>query len=828
MAGEVINRSIIVSIVSDDVQKAQESLLKKQEALNAEIKKTNDPKALDSYNKQLKVVEAQISRNEKVMKGELLPTIRQTEAAVRKLNAEYKKTGDPEIGKRLAAATDLLQKQRREMNNLGDASEGLTKRGIFNASFWANLAAGAITGFFQSFKGFLSASIEEALDADLATRKLESTLNNLGRSDAFDRLTRKAEAMAEKFRYLDNDDIVGVFNKLIDYGKLTEKQMNDLLPVIIDFAAKSQISLAESTSVIVKALEGSGKALKEYGINIKDAGSETERMNIVMTTLKGKVDGAGEAFQNSAKGGIVTARQELKNLSEEIGTELIPILNNLLGFLTKALRGIKNFFKEIKDGFRDAFTFKGIRSTVNDYVEKDIPQQLSDQLVDIATNLQDALAPIINGDQILGLGGSGGGKNTSLTKKKKEIEEIINSIKDLGDVLLKFTKDFSTGEAGKGIDFEKAIDDSLASIGKNTNRNNLAFYDLKVLTTTGKQQLAARKQLLDEQMRQELENTNLTENEKLLIQQIYLLLRKQAEDDFITSTLDNFRKYSEIALQVYDIFSQAATSREEAELARDTRLNDRKLRNLDARLKKGIITQKQYDREAEAIRQKQEKKEHEIAVKQFQRNKRAAIAQAVIDGFLTISQIFRTVPKVIPGTIIPNPQFFEALITAAAAKTATIVGIAAQKPPQFAKGSGPLGGELHSSGGNAIVNRQGQKIAEIERGEAIINRHSMADRNTYSFTGTPSQIASQINSMHGRGVSWASSPKYMNYGAINRRYYADGGVFGEGGTSSFDLSSLNRLADVLEKGIVALVPMGHIETQQDRLNRIKADATIVQ
>lgn len=86
----------------------------------------------------------------------------------------------------------------------------------------------------------------------------------------------------------------------------------------------------------------------------------------------------------------------------------------------------------------------------------------------------------------------------------------------------------------------------------------------------------------------------------------------------------------------------------------------------------------------------------------------------------------------------------------------------------FARG-GKLKGPSHLNGGiPAIDPNTGQKVAEFEGEEGIINKNSMRDNNVYSVTGTPSQIASRINAVGG-GVDWdggATLKRFMNGGTF--------------------------------------------------------------
>ena len=63
-------------------------------------------------------------------------------------------------------------------------------------------------------------------------------------------------------------------------------------------------------------------------------------------------------------------------------------------------------------------------------------------------------------------------------------------------------------------------------------------------------------------------------------------------------------------------------------------------------------------------------------------------------------------------------------------------------------------GPSHAEGGiKMTVKSTGQQI-EVEGGEGIINKKSMADNRRYKVEGTPRQIASAINTIDGNGVDF--------------------------------------------------------------------------
>lgn len=925
MAKEIVNRQVNIYIQSGEAQKVYDTLISKQKKLNEELTAAGThPKRIQAINAELKKLEEPISRAAKKLSGELNPTFNDLQKSASRLLAEFKKTGDPKALEGYTKLNAQLNLMKGEMKSLEQAQGSFGKTGFFSAAFWANLAAQGVTRAASAIGSFFKGTVQEALDADEATRRLESTLSNLGRSDAFDRITRKAQEMANKFRYLDNDDVVGVFNKLIDYGKLTEKEMNDLLPVIIDFAAKTNQNLGDATSVIIKALEGNGKALKEFGINIKDTGDETERLNLLMTTLKGKVDGSADAFQNSAKGGLAVARQEFKNLQEDIGNLVIPALNTLLGWVVKALNGIKEFAQSVRAAFSSAYRqkleaqadteiatgaadkqyndfIKSIEKLAGDKRKKALQDEIEnweyrakifkeqDQDIKASGKMNDALREqnrqMMQSHQLiiarlkeemnnsfegntLGIDAGDGKdktdkKSVSHKEEKKDIDALAEAWKRLAEIKKMSEKGVSQWSSEQRTvlrEAYKTFEENIKAIqaitpldaekqNKLRDRDRIAQMELNVQTSRGKARLQNELKLLKEQERQELQQKDLTENEKLLIEEKYRQRRSEAETTFYQALADNIMNYAGTILNILSTIDQARTNAENAELEADRRRNDIKRNNLDRRLKSGAISQKEYDKQLAEIDKQQRKRENEIEVKQFRRQQRMAILNTIMNAAQGIISTFAAKPG---ATDIISLGAFRAIQIGiiAATTAAQLAVIASQKPPQYAQG-GKLGGRLHSEGGNPILDGHGRKIGEIEKGEGIINRRSMSDSNSYTITGTPSQIGSAINGLHG-GHRWDSGariiPGWMNRQPVPfnfpviQKYYAAGGMYGGNGNAATtadtavlqqmtaviaDMQLTNAaLAEQLSRGIYAYSLITEQEKQQNRLNAIRDDATM--
>jgi hypothetical protein len=309
----------------------------------------------------------------------------------------------------------------------------------------------------------------------------------------------------------------------------------------------------------------------------------------------------------------------------------------------------------------------------------------------------------------------------------------------------------------------------------------------------------------------------------------------------IASDIQQHIGYLQQISDINAIFGQAKTEKENAELEADRHRNEQKKNNLDKRLKAGTISQQQYDREIQKIERDQAKREKAVRLKQFEREKEASITQALINGALAVTNIWATTPKADFGI-----STYIMLGLSALATLSSVASIAGRKAPEFAEG-GKLGGRSHASGGNAVIDGNGRKIAEVEAGEGIVNKRTMADTRQYQVSGTASQIISSLNSMYGKNweggatlvPAWRSyNPQRMNYAAM-KSVYASGGTFATPTATNqtsdnavFEhLSAMisNMQATMLfiqQNGIPAYTVLTQHEKQQARMDSIRKDATL--
>jgi len=247
----------------------------------------------------------------------------------------------------------------------------------------------------------------------------------------------------------------------------------------------------------------------------------------------------------------------------------------------------------------------------------------------------------------------------------------------------------------------------------------------------------------------ELELIRIRLSQQEVGSEAYLDLKQQEADKVLeierntnAALLEDQRRTRE---QIRDLVISSANSIagsligiEEAKLDKETRERNAALEaEYEARIENAqgnTALQEQLQAELDA-------KQAELEKEAAKRRKAIAIKEAIVQASLAAI-------KTIAELGFANPFIGPALAGLAATTAAQIALIEAQ---EFARG-GKIKGKSHSEGGEQFTVRSTGQRVELEGGEGVVNKRSMASREVLTVTGTPAQIASEINALHGYGV----------------------------------------------------------------------------
>ena len=238
-------------------------------------------------------------------------------------------------------------------------------------------------------------------------------------------------------------------------------------------------------------------------------------------------------------------------------------------------------------------------------------------------------------------------------------------------------------------------------------------------------------------------------------------LNKVAESAFARAIGVSDEELAEIKQQAQkaaqDIFNSIAKISQEATQRRlkdDLEAVEREANSekdiLEAKLEKGLISQKEYEKKLAELDEETAARKEELNREAFEKNKAWNIGQALMNMALAITNIWATNKGGMAARIAET-------VIATASGVAQIATIAAQK---YARG-GELHGASHAQGG--IKGFVGNRHIEAEGGEIIINKRSSAKHR---------KLLSLINSDNGWGDDFAHAR------GGNGRFFARGGVLG--------------------------------------------------
>jgi len=236
--------------------------------------------------------------------------------------------------------------------------------------------------------------------------------------------------------------------------------------------------------------------------------------------------------------------------------------------------------------------------------------------------------------------------------------------------------------------------------------------------------------LLDMEMQAELNAHILTEEQKKLIEDAFRQQKADKEKAHARQMVELAQKYIGEIANIYGSFMAIKSNKEEGEFNQYKTQEEAKKAKLEERLSKGLISEKGYRHQLEAIDKDLREREKQFKTEQFIRQKRADMISAGINTALAVTRALSTDPTGILATIV------------GIAGAAQIAAINSKPVPQFAMGGrtdvvGAQDGKKYSAkqvgsfanGGaysNASVGLIGEKGPELVVPSWIYTAPSMA------------------------------------------------------------------------------------------------------
>lgn len=269
--------------------------------------------------------------------------------------AELSKSGSAADAGRLRALT-------REFNELSRVSGG-TKKSL--GSFFGTLKAGFGMGIglgmfnmlkngFRSLIGAVPALFSKAIDAGVNSRRVSASLaralQNAGQSPQAMQALSAMASNVQKVFHVDDEEMLGAFEGLITAGMDANQAMKSST-LVVDLAAKKNLSLAKAAEVVGKVFNGETRALQRLGIFLTSTGTKAGDAAMGLAHLRQLTRGAAME-QGRLKNPFEAMKISLGDIFETIGLKLLPKIEPII---QKAVDFVAEFqntdrFQQIVEG----------------------------------------------------------------------------------------------------------------------------------------------------------------------------------------------------------------------------------------------------------------------------------------------------------------------------------------------------------------------------------------------------------------------------------------------------------------------------------------------
>lgn len=236
-----------------------------------------------------------------------------------KAKAEFDRAG--KAAERMAKKTeDEVQKARISMEKFG------RQAGIAGAAMIG--AAGTVAFAMKSW-------VNSAQEAEMATMRLESSVKGAYgvSSNAVKAFEAQAKAI-QKVTVAADEDVMSIQALLVQFG-LTQRQVTQLTPLVVDISRKWGIDYVTAAKAVAKAADGKATALKKLGINIDETKAKTDPYLATVDALRRAAGGFAEQEGRTFAGQTAILANQMDELKESLGRGVLSVLNDVLPAVNK-------------------------------------------------------------------------------------------------------------------------------------------------------------------------------------------------------------------------------------------------------------------------------------------------------------------------------------------------------------------------------------------------------------------------------------------------------------------------------------------------------------
>lgn len=603
-----------------------------------------------------------------------------------------------------------------------------------------------IKKFKQLRKESKDGAEDQAGDAEKQQKAMQAELEEKQRMSEQERLTeeeRKKRAAAAKKRHEE------YMKRLEEQEKALKK--NDEL--IKELNARELTGLAKSIEAIDKKIAKQEEAmLKAYAV------SDPSQLEGEAAQSYAKLLGAGDMAKHREFQKVIDeSRRKLSELREAnregSGNEYLDQIDKAVRNFEKSMRSMD---QQVEQWEQDAEAMAKVDEEAAEKLRKRVAQYRELRKEMKQTAEQRAIEAMTQVDSSVDISGYISGKEESgMARSRKEYLSDMRAIEQEYDALM--------GKIAAARNAERDMAEAL-EVRLEAEKDPDLAKQLQTELNMRKANIATLEEQAEKIEAVKKEKEELADNRRLMA------AAKEAAEAFQSVTEKMMDAFTSIGTILDNIG--------ERELKEATKRHDEEVELLDDQLEMGIISQETYNERKQGLDEELTKKEQEMEVEQFERQKLMNIAQAAINGALAIMNVWATTPT-------PAAPAMSAVV---AALTALQIAAIASEPAPYAKGgyvnrrtvyqAGERGREWVAS--NELL-RNPETAGVIEWLEAVQRRRvrpsesvPMARANMPAATAAARQIAERQRPMRqAAAVADASRGELLDEFRMLRQYMED-------------------------------------------------------
>ncbi len=194
---------------------------------------------------------------------------------------------------------------------------------------------------FAAFTGEILLSSKAFDEAEQASRELTNALQNQGiYTEKLAEQYKEYAAELQKVTGIDDDAIISAQALAQTYLGQTEIT-KELSKAIVDFAAYKKIDVAQSAEILAKSIGTETNVLARSGLQFAATATEAEKYAKVIEFVNIRAGDLAEQ-NNKGLGSLKGLQSAFGDFQEEIGKTFAPVLEKVIGFLTRMFQ----FFKD--------------------------------------------------------------------------------------------------------------------------------------------------------------------------------------------------------------------------------------------------------------------------------------------------------------------------------------------------------------------------------------------------------------------------------------------------------------------------------------------------